>query len=63
MAFQLENEFCWIYEQNNLVNGVRVYDWTVEWAIIASNAKFNPAYANDVKSFHSTGLHPPNFLK
>ena len=59
MAFQLDNEFCWIYEQNNFVIGVRVYDWTVEWLIIASNAKSNPAYSNDVKSSHSTGPPEP----
>ena len=30
---------CWgIYEHNNIVNSVRVDDWTTEWAIIASNA-------------------------
>ena len=37
------NEFCcskhyWgIYEQNSIVNRVRVDDWTDEWTIIASN--------------------------
>ena len=43
---QLEIEFycmkhCWgIYEQNSIVNNdARVYDWTHEWAMIASNGK------------------------
>ena len=43
MASQLENELCcikhcWgVYEQNSIVNNAPVYDWTAEWAIIASN--------------------------
>ena len=33
------NKHCWgIYGQNNIVNSVRVDDWTAEWAIIVSNA-------------------------
>ena len=31
---------CWdVNEQNNILNIVRVYDWTAEWAVITSNAK------------------------
>ena len=43
MAFQLENDdccikHCWgVYEQNDIVNSVRVDDWTPELAIIGSN--------------------------
>ena len=42
-GLKLENEFCginhcWgVYEQNSIVNWVRVDDWTAELAIIASN--------------------------
>ena len=42
MAFQLDNGPCctkhfWdVYEQNKIMNSVRVDDWTAELAIIAS---------------------------
>ena len=43
MASKLKNEFCcikncWdVYEENNIVNSVRVDNWTAEWPTIASN--------------------------
>ena len=48
MASQLVNELscnkhCWcVYEQNSIVNGVCVDDWTTEWAIIAKMGMLQP---------------------
>ena len=36
-GFQLENGLWCVYEQNNIVNGIRADDWTTERAIIVSN--------------------------
>ena len=43
MAFQLANElacikyFWGVYEQNSIMNSVRVGGWKVKWVIISSN--------------------------
>ena len=40
MAFQFANEVAFIMHQSNIVENVRVDDWTAEKPIVASTVKF-----------------------
>ena len=46
LASPLVNEHCcikqcWgVYEQNSIVNSVRIDDWTAKWAIITGNESY-----------------------
>ena len=52
MALQLQNEICcvkdcWsVYEQNSIMNIVRVDYWAAEWVIVTSNDSAGKIYFN-----------------